>query len=173
MKNVVFALAVLCLCGVGGVKFYLPKLVDARINNKIDGIAVDIQRRYDQLAETVKALEVRQQKLEGMGSVQTGISDFRIDFDRWACWCDLKNKLLHGDECSEELAKFRKAFSDCPELLKMTDSLVSDKNRELKYGVLINNLLKFARIRRVDEGELEKIAGYVLLSSIRKAGTNG
>ena len=173
MKNVVFALAMLCLCSVGGMKFYLPKFVDARINNKVDGVAVDIQKRYDQLTKAVKTLEVRQQKLEGRGSVQTGISDFWIDFDRWACWCDLKNKLLYGDECSEELAKFRKTFSDCPELLTMTDSLVSDKNKELKYGTLINNLLKFARIRRVDESELEKIAGYVLLSSIRKAGTNG
>ena len=173
MKNVVFALAMLCLCGVGGVKFYLPKFIDARINDKIDGVAEDIQKRHDLLAEIVKNLEIRLQKLEGKAPVQVGISDFRIDFDRWACWCDLKNKLLYGDECSEELAKFRRTFSDCPELLKMTDSLVSDKNKELKYGTLINNLLKFARIRRVDESELEKIAGYVLLSSIRKAGTNG
>ena len=177
MKNIVFALSLLFICAVYGVKFYLPKIIDARVSEQVNKqlrvITADFQKKNDQLAEIVKNIEVKQQKLDEEPSVQTGISDFRIDFDRWNCWCDLKNKLRYGEECSEELARFRKVFSDCSELLKMVDSLISDKNNELKDDTLINNLLKFVRIHKVNESELEKIAGYVLLFSIRKAGTNG
>ena len=177
MKNIVFALSMLCVCAVCGVKFYLPKLIDVRVSEQVNEqlriITADFQKKNDQLAEIVKNLEFRQQNFENLPSEHKVVSDFRIDFERWNCWCDLKNKLRYGEECSEELARFRKEFSDCSELLKMVDSLISDKNNELKDDTLINNLRKFARIHKVNESELEKIAGYVLLSSIRKAGTNG
>ena len=76
--------------------------------------------------------------------------------------------MRHGSECSEELAKFRQIFSDCADLLKMVDSVAVVRNGETKSNLLINNLLKFARIRGVDKNELDRISGYVLLLSIRK-----
>ena len=121
MKNIVFALSMLCVCGFAGIRFYLPKLIDIRVreqvNEQVRIVAADFQRKNDQLAGIIKNLEAQHKKQEDVAPAQTGISDFRVDFDRWNCWCDLKNKLRYGDECSEELAKFRKAFSDCPELL--------------------------------------------------------
>lgn len=176
MKNIVFALSLLCICAVYGVKFYLPKFIDARVRERVNEqmrvITADFQKKNDQLAEIVKNIEIKQQKLNEGSPVQTGISEFRIDFDRWNCWCDLKNKLRYGEECSEELARFRKVFSDCSELLKMVDSLMSDKNNELKDNTLINNLLKLVRMHKVNESKLEKIAGYVLLLSIGKVEAN-
>ncbi len=176
MKNVVFALLILCVCGVGGVKFYLPKLIDERVDkqvsDRINSATATIQKQHDRLAEIVKNLESCQQNLEKVPLENKVTSNFKIDFKRWDCWCDLKNKLRHGTEFSEELSKFRNMFSDCPDLLKMVDSLVSDKKIETKDDSLINNLLEFVRIRGINESELERITGYMLLLSIRKAETN-
>ena len=172
MKNVVFALLVLCVCGVGGVKFYLPKLIDERVDKRVDdrinSAATTIQKQHDQLAEVVKNLESRQQNLENLPAGRKVVSKFKVDFKRWDCWCDLKNKLRHGNEYSEELTKFRSVFSDCPDLLKMVDSLVPDKKIEAKDDSLINNLLEFVKIHGINGSDLERITGYVLLLSIRK-----
>lgn len=176
MKNIAFALSVLCICAVYGVKFYLPKFIETRVreqvNEQMRAVSEEFRKKNNQLAEIVKNIEAQQKKSENKTPVQTGITEFQVDFERWNCWCDLKNKLRHGEECSEELEKFKEAFSDCSELLKMVDSLMPDKNNELKDDTLINNLLKFARIHKVNESELEKIAGYVLLLSIGKVETN-
>ena len=172
MKNVVFVLLVLCVFGVGGVKFYLPKLIDERISNQINSVAVTVQKQYDELNKIVKNLESRQQNLENLPSEHKVFSNFKVDFKRWNCWCDLKNKLRHGTEYSEEIARFRSVFSDCPDLLKMVDSLVSDKEIQKKDDSLINNLLEFVKIRGINESDLDRITGYVLLLSIRKAEVN-
>ena len=172
MKNIVFVLSVLCICGFGGVKFYLPKFVDSRVRNQINDASIAIQKQYDQLIETVKNLEARQQKLENLPSERKIVSNFKIDFEGWNCWCDLKNKLRCGDEYSEELAKFNKAFSDCPDLLKMVNSIIADENNEAKDNSLTNNLLRFAKIHGINDNELDRITGYVLLLSIRKVEEN-
>lgn len=172
MKNIIFTLLMLCVCGVGGVKFYLPKLIDERIRNRINSATVTIQNQHDQLAEIVKNLESRQQNLENNPFRHKVVSNFKIDFERWNCWCDFKNKLRHGDEYSEELVKFRNTFSDCPDLLKMVDSLVPDKKTEIKSDSLINNLLEFVKIRGINESDLERITGCVLLLSVRKVEEN-
>ncbi len=172
MKNVVFVLLVLSVCGVGGVKFCLPRLIDTRIGNHINNATADIQRQYAQLAEVVKNLEDRQEKLLRNPSESKVVLDFKIDFERWNCWCNLRNKLCHGSEYSEESARFRDKFSDCPDLLKMVDSISSDQNNKANDNFLTNNLLKFANIHRVNENELNRITGYVLLLSIRKAERN-
>lgn len=173
MKNAAFVLLVLlCVCGLGGARFYLPKFIDARIRTQIDGATADIKKQRGQLEEAVKDLESRLQKLENFPSDHKIVSNFKVDFDRWNCWCGLKSKLLCGEEYSEELAEFRKAFSDCLDLLKMVDSLVYNKNNEANDNPLINNLLRFAKIRGINGNELDKITGYVLLLSIRKVGAN-
>jgi hypothetical protein len=176
LKNVVFALLILCVCGVGGVKFYLPKLIDERVDKRVsdrisDATAI-IQKQHDQLAEIVKNLESRQQSLGNTSTEHKAVTNFKVDFKRWDCWCDLKNKLRHGNEYSEELAKFHNMFSDCPDLLKMIDSLVPDKKIETKDDSLINNLLEFVKIHGINESDLERITGYVLLLSIRKVETD-
>ncbi|MBO7642175.1 MAG: hypothetical protein J6S86_03375 [Alphaproteobacteria bacterium] len=171
MKNIVFVLLVLCVCGFGGVS-YFPKFIDARIHEQINNAATGFQKQNAHLAELVKNLEFRLQKLENSPSQYNVSSNFNIDFDRWTCWCDLKNKLLRGDECSGELEKFRKVFSDRPDLLKMMDSVIANENNTEKDNSLINNLLRFAKIRGINGNELDKITGYVLLLSIRKAGSN-
>lgn len=172
MKNIVFVLSVLCICGFGGVKFYLPKFINSRVRSQINDASVAIQKQYDQLAETVKNLEAHQQKLENFPSDRKIVSNFKIDFERWNCWCDLKNKLRCGDEYSEELARFSKMFSDCPDLLKMVNSVVVDENNETKDNSLTNNLLRFAKIHGINDNELDRITGCVLLLSIRKVGSN-
>ena len=172
MKNIVFALLILYVCGVGGVRFYLPKLIDERISDRVNRATAIIQKQHDQLAEVVKNLESRQQNLENTPSEHKVVSNFKIDFERWDCWCDLKNKLRHGSEYSEELAKFRNMFSACPDLLKMVDSIVPDKKIETKSDSLINNLLEFVKIHGINESDLERITGYVLLLSVRKVEEN-
>lgn len=176
MKNVVFALLIFSILGVGGVKIYLPKLIDKRVeeqvSDRINSATATIQNQHDQLAKIVKNLESRQKNLENIPSEHKVVSKFKVDFKCWDCWCNLKNKLRHGKECSEELVKFRNTFSDCPELLKMIDSLVPDKKFEAKDDSLINNLLEFVRIRGINEHDLERITGYVLLLSIRKVETD-
>ncbi len=168
MKNVIFLLLVLGACGVGGVKFYLPRLIDERINNRVDSTIADLRKQNNQLMELVKNLESRQQSLESLPLEHQITSDLKIDVDRWNCWCDLKDKLCQGSDYSEELVKFRKAFSDYEDLLKMVDSIVEDGSNSIKDNSLINNLLKFARIRDIDRNELDRISGYVLLLSVRK-----
>ncbi len=176
MKNIAFALSVLCICGFAGVRFYLPKFIETRVREQVDEqmrvVTEDFRKKNDQLAEIVKNIEAQQKKSENKTPVQTEIAEFRVDFERWNCWCDLKNKLRYGNECPEELARFRRMFSNYPDLLKMVDSLVSDEKSELKDDTLINNLLKFVRVYKVNESELEKIAGYVLLLSIGKVEAN-
>lgn len=172
MKNVVFALLVLCVCGFGGARFYLPKFIDARVHDRISNATADLRKQNEQLSETVKNLETRLHKLENLPSEHKVISSFKVDFDRWNCWCDLKNKLIQGDEYSEELAKFRKMFSDCPNLLKMLNSVIENGSNSAKDNSLINNLLRFAKIHGINGNELDKITGYVLLLSIRKVEAN-
>lgn len=168
MKNIVFTLLVVCVCAVGGVKFYLPKLIDKRVSDRINSATATIQKQHDQLAEVVRNLESRQQVLDSLSSGRRAVSNFKASFERWDCWCDLKNKLRHGNKCLEELAKFRNMFSDCPELLKRVDSLVSDQNNETKGDSLIKNLLKFVRIHNINEDKLGRVDGCVLLLSIGK-----
>lgn len=172
MKNVVFVLLVLSVCGLGGARFYLPKFIDARVHEQINNATTGFQKQNAHLAELVKNLESRLRKLENSPSVHKVSSNFYVDFDRWNCWCDLKNKLLRGDECLEELLKFRKTFSDCPDLLKMVNSIAAHESTEAEDNSLINNLLRFAKIRNINDNELDKITGYVLLLSVRKVGAN-
>ncbi len=168
MKNIVFALLILNVLGVSGVKFYLPKLVNDRIDNAI----TTLQKQHDQLAEIVKNLESRQLRLENVPSENKVNSTFKVDLDRWNCWCDLKNKLLCGADYSVEIMKFREMFSGCPDLLKRIDSIVDSENNEIKGDSLINNLLKFVRMRSIDKNALDRISGCVLLLSIRKVEEN-
>lgn len=172
MKNVVFVLLVLCVCGFSGARFYLPKFIDARIREQINNTATNFQKKNNQLTETVKNLESRLQKLENLPPENKVGSDFKVDFNRWNCWCDLKSKLLKSDEYLEELERFRKAFSDCPDLLKMVDSVTANGNDAAKDDSLINNLLRFAKISNINDNELDRITGYVILLSMRKVGAN-
>lgn len=172
MKNIV-VLVVLIVCGFGGVKFYLPKFIDARIHDQVINATAEIQKRNEQLAEIVKSLDVRQQKLDNHESMQLKGCGLEIDFNRWSCWCDLKDKLLYGGEYSDELIRFRAMFSDCSDLMAMVDSVVSEQNNETKEFTLINNLRKFFKIRSVNERKIERITGYAMLSSIRKVEENG
>ena len=171
MKNVVFALLVVSVCGIGGVRFYLPKLLDERISDRINNATTTFQKQYDQLAEIVKNLESRQQNLESVPSESKVIPNFRVDFERWNCWCNLKNKLLCGANYSVEIAKFREMFSDCPDLLKKVDTIVCSENSETKDDSLINNLLRSVRICSIDKNELDRVSGCVLLL-IRKVEEN-
>ena len=54
MRSVVFASLILIVLGVGGVRFYLPKFVDARIRDQIGDATATFQKQQDQLAEIVK-----------------------------------------------------------------------------------------------------------------------
>jgi len=172
LKNVVFALLIVSVCGIGGVKFYLPKLIDSRIDGRISSATTSFQKQYDQLAETVKNLESRQQIVENVPSESKVISGFKINFERWDCWCNLKNKLLCGADYSVEIAKFREMFSDSPDLLKKVDTIVCSENNETKDDSLINNLLRFVRICSIDKNELDRISGCVLLLSVKKVEEN-
>lgn len=173
MKNVIFTLSVLGVCGFGGLRFYLPKLIDKRIDTRISSTTEDFRKQSNQLTEILKNLESRLLKLETFSSSEHRVaSGFKIDFDRWDCWCDLRNKLLCGDEYLNELDKFCMAFSDCPDLLKMVDSIITNENCSTKSNSLINNLLRFAKICSIDKNELDKISGCVILSLIRKVEEN-
>ncbi len=172
MRSVVFASLILIVLGVGGVRFYLPKFVDARIRDQIGDATATFQKQQDQLAEIVKNLESRQLSLENVPSGNKVISNFEVDLDRWNCWCDLKSKLLCGADYSVEIMKFRETFSGCLDLLKKVDSIINSENYEIKDNSLINNLLKFVRIHSIDENELDRISGCVLLLSVRKVEEN-
>ncbi len=172
MKNVVFTLLVLCFCGIVGVGFYLPRLIDERINGQINNVTAAFKKQHDRLVEIVKSLKSQQQSLENVPSEHKVISSFKIDFERWDCWCDLRNKLFCGASCSVELARFHEVFSDCPDLLKKIDSIVCSKNNEMRDDSLINNLLRFVRIHTIDKNELDRISGCVLLLSVRKVEEN-
>ena len=54
----------------------------------------------------------------------------------------------------------------------MVNSITAHESNEAKDDSLINNLLRFAKIRGINDNELNRITGYVLLLSIRKAGAN-
>ncbi len=173
MKNIIFTLLVVGVCGFGGVKFYLPKLIDERIDTRINSTTADFRKQNNQLTEILKNLESRLLKLETLPSSEHRVaSGFKIDFDRWDCWCDLRNKLLCGDGYSDELNKFHTIFSNCPDLLKMVDSIITKENSSTKSNSLINNLLRFAKICSIDKNELDRISGCVILSLIRKVEEN-
>lgn len=168
MKNTILTLFVLCVFGIGIAKFYVPKFLDSRIRFQINNAITAIQKQNDQVTALVKSFESKLQHLENLSDKRNLIPNFTVDFNRWNCWCDLRKKLLHGEKYSSELAKFRAAFSNCPDLLKMIDSMVVNDNSEVREDSLIKNLLKFVKIRSVNEDELERLSGCVLLLSVRK-----
>lgn len=168
MKNIVFVLLMLGVCGIGGAKFYIPKLIDSRIRFQINNAITTIQKQQNEVITLVKNLESKLQQLKNLSDERKFVPNFKIDFNRWNCWCDLRKKLIHGEKCSVELAKFRDEFSNCPDLLKMVDSIVVNEDSGMRDDSLIKNLLKFVKIHSVNEDELERVSGYVLLLSVRK-----
>ena len=173
MKNIIFTLLVVGVWVFGGVKFYLPRRIDERIDIRINSTTADFRKQSNQLTEILKNLESRLLKLETLPSSEHRIvSSFKIDFEGWDCWCNLKNKLLCGDGYSDELDKFHTIFSNCPDLLKMVDSIITKENSSTKSDSLINNLLRFAKMCSIDKNELDRISGRVILSSVRKVEEN-
>ncbi len=166
MKKFV-AVAVLCIGSVGALMFYQTKYVDARINKKIAEVTISLNKQTTDLWNSLKKLERDQQKIINQKSPEKELVDIKVDFDKWDCWCALRNKLKQGKDFSVELKKFQEVFADNPDLLNLVESEIKETEEGGRLNKLTNNLLKFAKIRSISEGGLERISGYILLLSVK------
>ncbi len=181
-KALLILLPALVICGGGAyvVRVYIPEQIDARVsafslefmtqsrvlNNRIQ----DLENENKNLKERLQNLGQSVVNLENSGQessrtvVQTQI--LKPNFKKWESWCALKKKLKQRGSYTDELAEFQKNFADHPEILRMVESL--NKNNLETDSNLINNLLDLLKIRYIDEYDLAKVSGYVLLSSLVK-----
>lgn len=93
------------------------------------------------------------------------VTQTKINFKKWNCWCALRGKLKRGEDFLSELKNFRELFASCPDLLNAVNKLTEIPIKDKSSDSLVNNLLKFARIKRLDENELTRVSGYVLMLS--------
>ena len=161
MRKVVIVLSLLGLVSVIG--FYLPKKAAGYIKATVS----DLQTQNDSLKKEIESLEERLSKLEKREPQVISKTNIKTDFKKWNCWCDLRKKLETDEDFSSELKNFKTLFADHPDLLKMVEKLTEMPQKNDSEGnnsnSLVNNLLKFAKIRKVDKNELLRISGYVLM----------
>lgn len=179
-KALLILLPALIICGGGAyvIQFYIPEQIDARVNtfalefatqNRILGNRIqDLENENKNLKEKLQNLGQSVVNLENSGQESSKtVAQTRVlkpNFKKWESWCALKKKLKQRGSYASELAEFQKNFADHPEILQMVADL--DKNNLETRHNLINNLLDLLKIRYIDEYDLAKISGYVLLSSL-------
>lgn len=178
-KALLILLLALIICGGGAyvVQVYIPEQIDTRVstfslefmtqnrilNNRIQDLENEnknLKGKLQNLGQSVVSLENSNQE-SSKTVVTTQI--LKPDFKKWESWCALKKKLKQRGAYSNELAEFQKNFADYPEILQMVSDL--DKNNLETSCNLINNLLDLLKIRYIDEHNLARISGYVLLLS--------
>lgn len=175
---IVGIIAVLALIGVTN-KDYIPKknkLLDSILSDVIPGNKKQLEastsdanikvvktpnEEENLLKNKVEMLEKRLSKLE---QAQKRPFPIKIDLKKWDCWCALRKKLELGEDFDFELKEFKKSCTNHQELLKMVEKLtVMPTVEKNNSNSLVNSLLKFARIKKIDKNELLRISGYVLM----------
>lgn len=137
-----------------------------KLQSHLDNITELVARQATHLKQLEDQVADLQQKLATIHAMQDGSQCSRRD--KWMAWVALRHKLENNENCTHELERFNRIFTNDKVLLEMVQELVRgidcvSTNQGENEQSLCNRFLKqVVRFRKINQRKLSEVSGYVL-----------
>ncbi len=165
VKKVFIAIFFLFLLGMGywSIKFWIPSQLSGEVKKNSKELSQKNENLSDEVLKLKEAMSLVQEKCN-FSSPKVNCD---LNTEKWDCWCELRFCLNQGNEYKESWEKFQKLFSDDVELVKMVDELIKKAiQTPILSSIFTKYLRNFVKIYRVNELDMLKIEGRILIKSL-------